>query len=237
MSDLELRLYWSIIRARLWLVVLLAALALAFSAVYTPRTISSFKATVRLAVRPSAEQSSSSFYTYDEYYAYVASEYLNDDVGKIVEGGSFQTALQARAQRDYGRVPTGSLETKKVHRVLSIDATSGTADDALLLTRVASEMLAEPHAPYFASITAQNPRVTVIDPPAITGSTPPSRVGLDIAIRTLLGLLTGIALAFLLNYLDDTVRDRADIEENLGLQVLAEVPSRGRAPRAATRGA
>jgi len=105
-----------------------------------------------------------------------------------------------------------------------IDAISAVADDALLLARTAAAMLTMPDNAYFAAISAQNPLVTVVDPPALIGGTPASRIGLDIAIRTLLGLFTGIALAFLLDYVDDTVRGRQDLEEQLGLVVLGEIP-------------
>jgi capsular polysaccharide biosynthesis protein len=41
----------------------------------------------------------------------------------------------------------------------------------------------------------------------------------------ILALVVGIALAFLLDYLDDTIRHRADVE-SLGLPILAEIPTR-----------
>jgi capsular polysaccharide biosynthesis protein len=53
------------------------------------------------------------------------------------------------------------------------------------------------------------------------------RERLDLPIRLFLALLAGIALAFLLDYLDDTVRDQAELEE-MGITVLGEIPRRSR---------
>lgn len=201
--------------------MLLTIVAFGVSALYTPRAATSYKASLKLAVKPQTGMLSEA---YGEYYPYVASEYLNDDIGKVIESGAFLAQLTARAVQEVGRSPSGSLETKKAHRIITIDAISSTADDALLLAKVAAEMLTAPGAPYFENISAQNPQVTVVDPPVITGSTSASRVGLDIAVRTILGLFAGIALTFLLDYMDDTVRSRQDLEEQLGIAVLAEIP-------------
>ncbi len=50
----------------------------------------------------------------------------------------------------------------------------------------------------------------------------PAREQLDLPLRVLLALAAGIGLAFLLDYLDTSVRERRDLEE-LGLPVLGEV--------------
>jgi len=49
----------------------------------------------------------------------------------------------------------------------------------------------------------------------------------DLPIRLFLALLAGVALTFLLDYLDDTVRDQAELEA-MGITVLGEIPRRSR---------
>ena len=49
------------------------------------------------------------------------------------------------------------------------------------------------------------------------------REQLDIPIRVVIALLAGIALAFILDYLDTSVRDARDAE-SLGLRVVGEIP-------------
>jgi len=46
----------------------------------------------------------------------------------------------------------------------------------------------------------------------------------EIGLRTLIGLLVGIALAFLLDYLDTSVRSRDDAENLLRLPVVGVIP-------------
>lgn len=46
---------------------------------------------------------------------------------------------------------------------------------------------------------------------------------LNIAIGGMIGLLAGIGLALLRDYLDDTVRDKSELESGLGLSVIGEV--------------
>jgi capsular polysaccharide biosynthesis protein len=223
---MELMAYWRIVRARLWLIILLTIVAFAVSIASSNRSSTSYSGSVKLAVKPQLATFTDS---YGEYYQYVSSEYLNDDVGKIIETSSFLTALQDRAARDVGRRPTGEIKVTKAHRILNIDASAGNAQDALLIVQTAAAMLMDPNAVYFNAVSAQNPEVTIADPPSVTNATPASRVGIDLAVRTLLGLIIGVALAFILDYFDDTVRGRTEIEERLGLAVLGEIP-RGKRP-------
>jgi capsular polysaccharide biosynthesis protein len=46
---------------------------------------------------------------------------------------------------------------------------------------------------------------------------------LDLPVRLILALSAGVALTFLLDYLDDSVRGKAELEA-MGIAVLAEVP-------------
>jgi capsular polysaccharide biosynthesis protein len=48
---------------------------------------------------------------------------------------------------------------------------------------------------------------------------------LDLPIRLFVALVAGVALALLWDYLDDTVRDRAEVEA-MGASVLGEIPRR-----------
>ena len=46
---------------------------------------------------------------------------------------------------------------------------------------------------------------------------------LNIAIALVVGLMAGVGLAFLLEYLDNTIKDEQDIEKELGLPVLGVI--------------
>ncbi|MDI6872258.1 MAG: GNVR domain-containing protein [Bacillota bacterium] len=51
------------------------------------------------------------------------------------------------------------------------------------------------------------------------------RKALNVAIAAFLSLFTGVGLAFLLEYLDTTIRTPEELEEVLGLPVLGQIPS------------
>jgi len=75
-------------------------------------------------------------------------------------------------------------------------------------------------------------KAVLIDGPGIGEVGRSLKDKLDLPLRLFVALVAGIALAFLWDYLDDTVRDRAEVE-NLGVPVLGEIPrevplSRGR---------
>jgi capsular polysaccharide biosynthesis protein len=46
---------------------------------------------------------------------------------------------------------------------------------------------------------------------------------LNIAIALVVGLMAGVGLAFLLEYLDNTVKNEQDVEKNLGLPILGVI--------------
>jgi capsular polysaccharide biosynthesis protein len=228
----ELRHYWSVVWDRRLVVVavtLASLVAAVLSVAALPQPLPSYQATVQLGVSPTVFPSSS-YQQYGEYYLFLASEFLNDDVINVVEGNGFHDALRARyASRPEGP-PSGSIKGKKAHRVITFTVSSDRGADAMTMAQGIQELLASPgpgDPRYLEMFSAQQPRVTVIDPPRLTVQPGVRRGALDVAVRTLLGLIVGLALAFLLHYLDDTVRTRDELEA-LGLPVLGEIPRPGR---------
>jgi capsular polysaccharide biosynthesis protein len=65
--------------------------------------------------------------------------------------------------------------------------------------------------------------VTLLDGPAVGAVGPGLRDRLEWPLRIALGLLVGVGLLFLLDYLDTSVRSRREVE-SLGLRVIGEIP-------------
>ena len=77
---------------------------------------------------------------------------------------------------------------------------------------------------YLTQLGTPGALINVIDEPSPPAANPPSLTQrLNLPVRLLLALAAGLALTFLLDYLDDNVRGRTELEA-LGIPVLAEVP-------------
>jgi capsular polysaccharide biosynthesis protein len=119
-----------------------------------------------------------------------------------------------------------STRTKKTHRFIDVTVTSATPEDGLEIANSISRILNDQArlAQYLAALTAYGTQMKVISPPEThRANTLPGLVS-EIALRTLIGLLIGIALAFLLDYLDTSVRSRDEAEDLLRLPVLGTIP-------------
>ncbi|MGC8779328.1 MAG: YveK family protein [Anaerolineae bacterium] len=226
---MELRAYWRIVRRRWWLPVGLTAavlfLTLAVSRPWQPQP-TVYRATMRFNVGVQPERIPG-VYTYDRYYAMMTSEYLVDDLGEVVRSSAFAAAVSQKLADRGIVVPAGAIAAStqpgKLHRIFTVHVTW--ADEAQLraIADAVATTLTTGSAAFFAQFSPAEADIRLIDAPTIARVGRPAREQLDLPLRLLLALTAGVALAFLLDYLDDSVRARADLER-LGLDVLGEIP-------------
>lgn len=76
---------------------------------------------------------------------------------------------------------------------------------------------------YFPQLGNQPAHVTILDDPVITAAPPAIANRFAPFLRMGIGLLAGLMLAFLAEYLDPTVREKREIEA-LGVMVIATIP-------------
>ncbi|MCL4534496.1 MAG: Wzz/FepE/Etk N-terminal domain-containing protein [Bacteroidetes bacterium] len=221
---MELRQYWGVVQRRLWVVIALTLIALIASVAMRPERDPTYKVTIKLAVKPTAEARSQNYYGYDGYYAYVVSEYLNDDIAEVVKSNDFMTELRNRLKDRPGGPPGGYIEARKAHRVLTLTVTAPSERDGKDIAATAAKMLQEDQQKYLGGISDQNPSITIVDEPVVAVGPAPARDAVDIALRTALGLIAGLMLAFLLEYLDTSLRTPGEVSELLKLPVLGELP-------------
>ncbi len=225
-----LRGYADIVLSRLWVVLsvlVVGVLASVASVALVTPPPTPYDATFKLAVRPNAEPISGRFYTYDEYYAYVASEYLNDDVIDFIGSTTFVARTQELLRSNQEEVVEGSFRAHKAHRVMTVTATSATSAGALSLASAARDLLSSPESDesIFSLISRQRPKVTVLQDPIIVSGPVGSRSLAELGLRFLVVLVLAIGIPFLIYELDDTVRTTAEARETLdNLPVLTEVP-------------
>jgi capsular polysaccharide biosynthesis protein len=226
---MELRQYWDIIRRRWWLPVGLALLVGLITFVmqkpWRPGA-TSYSASMRFNVGVQPERIPG-VYTYDRYYTMLTSEYLVDDLGEIVRSQVFANEVSQRLAQEGITVPAGAIgastQPGKLHRILTVNVGWGDEKQLRAIADAIVATLTQHSADFFAQFSASEADIRVIDPPVVSVVAPPARKQLDLPLRVALALAAGIGLAFLLDYLDDSVRSRQELEQ-MGFLVLGEVP-------------
>lgn len=225
---MELRQYWRIVYRRLWVVILLPVLVLGGSLLLAPSRAPLYETSMRFTMGLTPETWRGSYYAYDRYYVWLASEYLVDDFSQIVESQAFAQDVSRRL-RDQGiTLPTGRIQgstvSQKQHRILTVKVTWHDQEQLQAIAQAAAKALEEDNSKYFAALGSEGALVYLIDPPQVVEISPSLKERLDIPIRGCLALIAGVGLAFFLDYIDDTIRDVAELEA-MGMRVLAEIPS------------
>jgi capsular polysaccharide biosynthesis protein len=239
---MELREYWSIIRRRWWLPVAITLVALVASTVVGLRGAAAYKTDMRLAVTTIPTPDPNGVLYYDPiYYSNLDSEYLADDMSEFMTSRAF--ADEVHRELASGTMPVdedvasimSATRTKKTHRFIDITVTTPTFEEGGLIAGSISRILSDqPHlAQYLTALSAYNTHLTIVTPPVThRANTVPGLIS-EIGLRTVIGLIVGIGAAFLIDYLDQSVRTRQEAEALLGVPVMGEIPRSSRRGAAA----
>jgi len=164
------------------------------------------------------------------YSAYLASEYIADDFTEILKSESFASDVSERLERQGIVVPPGAIQgftvAEKQHRILTMQITWPDGEQLQLIAQAARQALEEENAKYFTQLGSEGAQVFVIDSPRVVSLGISLKDRLELPIRVLLGFIAGVGLAFLVDYLDDTIREPEEVEA-LGISVLGQIPSSG----------
>ncbi len=230
---MELKHYWQIIWKRAWIPALLLIVVAIISLLTEQTPPPTYSVTMRftIGVRP---QELADQYTYDKYYAWLASEYLTDDMSVIVSSQQFAADVKRRLSEmgSSVQIPAGGISgetiAEKQHRILRLNVNWGNADELADISKAIVTVMEEDSSKYLTQLGTSNALVQVIDPPSSPTANPPLLTQrLNLPVRLLLALAAGLALTFLLDYLDDSVRGRSELEA-MDIPVLAEVPRKTR---------
>ena len=222
---MELVRYWRIVSQRWWLIAGLVLVAGIMSGVTydwspAPRYTTSFRLNVGIVPDPPDGAS----YEYDPLDVWQTSEYLMDDLAAAVRGAEFARRVAARLQAE-GVNLAGAFGAATDHRVLTV---SILLPDAALLADVANAavlVLQEEGGQLVGPLGEAQPVLRLIDPPVVVPVGRSLRDKLEIPIRLGLALAAGVGGAFLIDYLDMTVRGAEEVER-MGIPVLAKIPRR-----------
>ena len=227
---MELKAYWNVILRRWWIIALLVAGVFAASFLLSSRPVTTYAATMRFTVGLAREATPAGAVQYYDpaYYDWLVSEYLTDDFSEVVKSSMFATdvAQCAGPGVTVGGIQ-GSANTQKLHRILTL--TLGGVDEQQVTTvaNCAAKVLRENNSKYFAQLNTYHASIQLIDGPTVSASTTDLRGRLDLPIRVALAAIAGVALAFLIDYLDDSVRGAGELTA-MGLNVIGEIPRSAR---------
>jgi len=219
---MELRQYWRIVWRRWWLVVALVGIVLVVSLVTYRAPAPVYVASMRFAIGIEGSEPVSAPAGEGRSDAWLASEYLADDLSEVLKGGDFAARISERAGFE---VPAGTIFASREHRIMTVSVTWGDRDQVQAIAEAVGAAVQDGGAAYFPQLAGVGAQAVLIDGPGIGQVGRSLTDKLDLPIRLFVALVAGVALAFLWEYLDDTVRDRADMEA-LGAPVLGEIPRR-----------
>ena len=217
---MELRQYWHVIWRRWWLIATLLGAVLIISLATFRSPAPAYQATMRFAIGIEGDEPVSAASGEGRSDAWLASEYLADDLSEVLEGGDMATRVSERAGFT---VPAGTIFASREHRIMTVSITWGDRDQVQKIAEVVGAIVEDAAADYFPQLAGVPAKAVLIDGPAIGQVGRSLKDKLDLPIRLLVALVAGVALAFLWDYLDTSVRDRADLEA-LNVRVVGEIP-------------
>jgi capsular polysaccharide biosynthesis protein len=152
---------------------------------------------------------------------WLASELTINALTDWVRSGSFINEIAARLKDiDPSKIAVAADNKRSLGQL-----TLSYPDEAGLkaITAAALDILKTRSQNYFPQLGGQPAQVTILDVPTVVPAPPPITNRLAPVVKVLLGLLAGIGLAFLWEYLDPTLRRREQVEA-LGLPVVSSLP-------------
>jgi capsular polysaccharide biosynthesis protein len=221
---MELRQYWRIVWRRWWLVAALLAIVLVVSLVMYRPPAPAYQAAMRFAIGIQGAEPVLATSGEGRSDAWLASEYLADDLSEVLKGGDFA----ARIGQQVGfAVPAGAIFASREHRIMSVRITWGDPAQLQAIAEAVGAAVNEVGPETFPQLQGIDAQAVLIDGPGIAPVGRSLKDQLNIPIRLFVALVAGVALAFLWDYLDDSIRDRAEVE-SLGVGVLGEIPAKPR---------
>jgi capsular polysaccharide biosynthesis protein len=221
---MELRKYWQILWRRWWLVAATVGIVLVVSLITYRPPQPVYVANMRFAIGIEGQEPVSAVSGEGRSDVWLASEYLADDLSEVVKGGDFASRVSDQVGFD---VPVGAIFASREHRIMTVSITWTDQEQVQAIAETVGAAVEDGGTEYFPQLTGVEASAILIDGPGIGQVGRSLKDKLDLPIRLMVALAAGIALAFLWDYLDDSIRDRAELED-LGVPVVGEIPRESR---------
>jgi capsular polysaccharide biosynthesis protein len=220
---MELREYGRVLGRRWPVIAVLVGLVLLISLLFHQTPAPVYRAGMRFAIGIEGSGPVTAESGEGRSDTWLASEYLADDLAEVLKGGDLARRIGDRVGFS---VPAGAIFAVREHRILSVSIDWPDQAQLQAIAEAVGAAVQDAGQEYFPQLEGTQAKAVLIDGPGIGPIGRSLRQKLDLPLRLLIALVAGVALAFLWDYLDNTVRDRAEVE-SLGVTVLGEIP-RGR---------
>jgi capsular polysaccharide biosynthesis protein len=228
---MELVALWRVARRRWWLIAIPTAVAALFAALTyeAPPTLWTTGLRFTAAQAPAEGEAASAAAPYEDssYVPWLASEYLVNALTAWVTTGSFAQAVSDNLARGGVEIGAGALggafAADNERSVMAIYITWRNPDQLWQIAAAAMDVLVNESGPFFPQTAAQPVTVKPLDEIAVGAAPPAITARLRPLVTVGVGLAGGLALAFLVEYLDPTLHTREELEE-MGFDVIAEIP-------------
>ncbi|WP_226681926.1 YveK family protein [Sutcliffiella horikoshii] len=217
-ETISLKELFQTIKKRLWLIVLLTVLATTASGVVSYFLLTPiYQSSTQLLVNQSnqqgmvdANQIRTNVEIIETYKFIIKSDVILKEVSQELDGKETVTSLGSKISVG----PEGNSQVLKI---------TVEHEDPVMAANI-SNTTAEVFKNVATGLMDMNINsVQVITPAEINSSPIKPQPVLNMAIAFVVGLMAGVGLAFLLEFLDNTVRNEQDVEKLLGLPVLGSI--------------
>lgn len=224
---MELILVLRVLLRRWWLVLIPVLIT---TAVVLPNLLSSGLPAVSgytTMFRYSAGQPPQDGVTYEDssYFPWLAAELTVDALTAWVQSSSYAEEIAANTAEQGVEIDPTQLRVAadNIQAVGQVFLTWPDAAQLETIAQAATDVLQTRAQVYFPQLADEQVQVTILDTPRISALPVSILDRLAPFVRIGLGLLAGIGLAFLAEYLDPTLRRRDEVEA-LGLHVIGAIP-------------
>ncbi len=230
---MELYTLWRIVWRRWWLVAIPTLVAAGFALVryQAPQPVYTVGMRFTAAQAPDLEAMPDATDPYEDthYVPWLASEYLVNALAHWVQTTSFAEAVSAQLAAQGVEIDPAALAFASDNQRSVMGVYINWHDRAQLqqIAEAAAAVLQAQSADYFPQTAAGPVTVTRLDRIAV-GEVPPSLVArVQPLLPVAVGLAAGLALAFLVAYLDPTIYTPDELDA-LDIDVLAAIPRKQR---------
>lgn len=221
MEEISLREIFLIFRRRMWLIFILVILSIIVSGIVSYYVlVPEYETFITLMVgKPKDYQSLDNQLEYNDL---LLNQRLVSTYGEIVKSRVVTDKVIENLGLDMSFADFGKKVSVSLVKDTEIIKLIVTDEDPILAAKIANET-AEVFMESVKDIMMVE-NIQIIDEAQVPKKPISPRPKLNMAIAGILGLMVGIFLSFLLEYLDNTIKTPEDVEKYLGLSVIGTIP-------------